>query len=79
MHMHMHVQHVTYACAGAAQYMFSWATAFNQPLASWDVAQVTNMGVRRRPCLGWVLLRTQLPSEGCGTSRACVLTWRRVC
>ena len=36
----------------AAQGMFSSATAFNQPVEAWDVGQVTNMGVRRRPLRG---------------------------
>ena len=43
-------QHVT--CAGAAQYMFRRATAFNQPVEAWDVGQVINMRVRRRLLLG---------------------------
>ena len=51
-------QHVT--CAGAAQSMFYLATAFNQPVAAWDVGQVTNMNVRRclrLGCRGWDLAR----------------------
>ena len=40
------------ACAGAAQSMFSWASAFNQPVEAWDVGQVTSMHVRRRPASG---------------------------
>ena len=43
---------VTCACAGAAQYMFHSATAFNQPVEAWDVGQVNNMQVRRRPLWG---------------------------
>ena len=41
--------HKPCACAGAAQRMFKAASSFNQPLAAWDVGQVTNMQVRRRP------------------------------
>ena len=33
----------------AAQNMFYSASAFNQPVAAWDVGQVTSMLVRRRP------------------------------
>ena len=40
---------------GVAQWMFNSAGAFNQPLGAWDVGQVTNMQVRRRP-----------PSSGAG-------------
>jgi surface protein len=36
-------------CGGASQAMFFGARAFNQPVAAWDVAQVTDMTVRRRP------------------------------
>jgi hypothetical protein len=36
-------------CGGAAQGMFGYTYAFNQPVAAWDVGQVTNMNVRRRP------------------------------
>ena len=32
--------------------MFSRAQEFNQPVAAWDVGQVTNMKVRRRPRRG---------------------------
>ena len=50
--------HKPCACAGAAQSMFHTATSFNQPLAAWDVDQVTGMRVRRRPCelgtLAWL-------------------------
>ena len=35
--------------AACAQGMFFQATAFNQPLNSWDVSSVTNMEVRRAP------------------------------
>ena len=54
--------------------MFSRATAFNQPVAAWDVGQVTYMQVRRRPRPGGVggLLCTQLPRRS-ATSRARVL------
>ena len=31
----------------ASQSMFGGATAFNQPLISWDVSRVTDMGVRQ--------------------------------
>ena len=41
--------HKPRACAGAAQYMFSSASSFNQPLEAWDVGQVISMTVRRRP------------------------------
>ena len=41
--------HKPCACAGAAQYMFSSASSFNQPVEAWDVGQVTTMQVRRRP------------------------------
>jgi surface protein len=34
---------------GMAQSMFSYASAFNQPLDAWDVGQLTTMAVRRRP------------------------------
>ena len=44
--------HKPCACAGAAQYMFYGASAFNQPVEAWDVGQVTHMGVRRRPASG---------------------------
>ena len=44
--------HKPCACAGAAQSMFYGASAFNQPVEAWDVGQVTNMGVRRRPASG---------------------------
>ena len=37
------------ACAGVAQGMFEAAKVFNQPLAAWDVGQVVDMEVRRRP------------------------------
>jgi len=33
--------------------MFSSAISFNQPLAAWDVGQVTNMQVRRRRPASW--------------------------
>ena len=49
------------ACAGAAQSMFYSASAFNQPVEAWDVSQVTNMWVRRRPASG---------SQGSGTHTA---------
>ena len=39
-------------CDCAAQSMFSRAQEFNQPVAAWDVGQVTNMKVRRRPRRG---------------------------
>ena len=41
--------HKPCACAGAAQEMFSRATSFNQPVAAWDIGQVTSMSVRRCP------------------------------
>ena len=43
------------ACAGVAQGMFEAAKVFNQPLAAWDVGQVVDMEVRRRP--HWVCQR----------------------
>ena len=70
--------HKPNACAGTAQGMFRNARAFNQPVAAWDVGQVTSMSVRRRPCRGRVPLCTQLLREAT-TSRACVLTRRRIC
>ena len=38
--------------AGAAQKMFEYLPSFNQPLAAWDVGQVTDMRVRRSPATG---------------------------
>ena len=53
--------------------MFIYARAFNQPVEAWDVGQVTNMQVRRRPVSqDRGLLHTQLPSRS-ATSRARVL------
>ena len=51
-------RHKPCACAGAAQDMFNRATSFNQPLAAWDVSQVTSMWVRRCPASGSGLSRT---------------------
>ena len=39
----------TRVCAGAMQNMFQYASSFNQPVAAWDVGQVTAMQVRYRP------------------------------
>ena len=63
--------HTPCMCAGVAQQMFHYTNSFNQPLAAWDVGQVTNMGVRRRPRLGRLLLRTQLPRGVARAVRVC--------
>ena len=51
--------HSMFTCCvcGVAQWMFNSAGAFNQPLGAWDVGQVTNMQVRRRPHLALELER----------------------
>ena len=70
--------HKLCVCAGAAQNMFQNARAFNQPLAAWDVGQVTSMQVRRRPASGFgAPAHTQLLS-GAVTSRVLVTTCVRV-
>ena len=52
--------------------MFSYASVFNQPVAAWDVGQVTDMQVRRRPASqDWGLLRTQLPRRSGHTPYVC--------
>ena len=57
----------------AAQGIFSYARRFNQPVAAWDVGQVTDMQVRCCPASrDRGLLRTQLPRRP-ATSRARVL------
>ena len=66
-------------CAGTAQNMFYNARAFNQPLAAWDVGQVTDMQVCRCPAFGsGARAHTQL-LRGAATSRVRVLAWRRAC
>ena len=66
------------ACAGAAQTMFYYASAFNQPLAAWDVGQVINMNVRRRPASGSQGF-THSCACGAATSHVRVLVRRRIC
>ena len=61
------------ACAGAAQTMFYYASAFNQPLAAWDVGQVINMNVRRRPASGSQASYTHTPLWG---PQAMCVCWR---
>ena len=52
--------------------MFSYASVFNQPVAAWDVGQVTDMQVRRRPASqDRGLLRTQLPRRSGHTPHVC--------
>ena len=65
--------HKPCACAGAAQYMFSSASTFNQPLAAWDVGQVINMQVRRRPASGSQASYTHTPLWG---PQAMCVCWR---
>jgi len=73
------------ACAGAAQSMFYSASAFNQPVAAWDVGQVTNMRVRRRPRweglggVGVVAGRAVLCHGSTNSACACGVVWRRPC
>ena len=56
----------------AAQGTFSYARRFNQPVAAWDVGQVTDMQVRRRPASqDRGLLRTQLPRRSGHTPYVC--------
>ena len=68
-----------HACRGAAQYLFWYATSFNQPLNSWDVGTVTSMAVRAPRAPGYGLLGMEgwarLPhSPGAQlTSMPCVL------
>ena len=66
-------------CAGTAQNMFYNARAFNQPLAAWDVGQVTDMQVCRCPASGsGARAHTQL-LRGAATSRVRVLARRSLC
>ena len=62
------------ACAGAAQYMFSFASVFNQPVKAWDVGQVSTMNVRRRPTSQSGFLHTHSCSEG--WPQAVCVCWR---
>ena len=71
--------HKLSVCAGTAQNMFHTARAFNQPLAAWDVGQVTDMQVCRCPASGsGARAHTQL-LRGAATSRVRVLARRSLC
>ena len=71
--------HKLCVCAGTAQNMFQSARAFNQPLAAWDVGQVTDMQVCRCPAFGsGARAHTQL-LRGAATSRVRVLARRSLC
>ena len=48
--------------------MFAMTNMFNQPLAAWDVSQVTDMAVRGHP------LGSREGGGGCGCRRACDCT-----
>ena len=73
----------------AAQMMFLDARAFNQPVAAWDVGQVTSMGVRRRARVGSVRgwggspgrgpLRPDSFATGASTQRTRAVVRRRAC
>ena len=52
--------------------MFQTASAFNQPVEAWDVSQVTNMWVRRRPASGSQGSGAYTAAQGSGHKpRAC--------
>ena len=73
--------HKPCACAGAAQSMFYSASSFNQPLAAWDVGQVTNMQVRHRP-VSWSRSQgscAHSSAQGSGHNRVRVLAPRSIC